>query len=47
MDNFFKALFDSLTVAGVWLDDSKIKRIDSVWFDDIKSDKVNMKINPF
>lgn len=47
MDNFFKALFDSLTVAGIWIDDSQIKRIDSVWFDDVKSDKVNVKINPF
>ncbi|MCZ0823690.1 RusA family crossover junction endodeoxyribonuclease [Dickeya solani] len=31
LDNYFKALFDSLTHAGVWLDDSQVKRLSAEW----------------
>ncbi|WP_407321779.1 RusA family crossover junction endodeoxyribonuclease [Dickeya ananatis] len=31
LDNYFKALFDSLTHAGVWIDDSQIKRLYAEW----------------
>ncbi|WP_218059126.1 RusA family crossover junction endodeoxyribonuclease [Gilliamella sp. wkB178] len=46
MDNCFKALFDSLTTAGVWVDDSQIKRIESDWYDPIKNGKllINIKL---
>lgn len=44
MDNYFKALFDSLTTAGVWVDDSQIKRIESEWFDNTKKGHVLINI---
>ena len=44
MDNFFKALFDSLTVAGIWRDDSQIKRIESDWCESIKKGKLLINI---
>lgn len=44
MDNFFKALFDSLTTAGIWIDDSQIKRIESDWFDVKKGGQVLISI---
>jgi len=44
MDNFFKALFDSLTVAGIWRDDSQIKRIESDWCESIKNGKLLINI---
>lgn len=28
MDNYYKTLFDALTTAGVWADDSQSKRIE-------------------
>ena len=45
MDNYFKALFDSLTTAGVWIDDSQIKRIESEWFESVINGKVIIYIN--
>lgn len=45
MDNYFKALFDSLTTAGVWVDDSQIKRIESEWFESVINGKVIIYIN--
>lgn len=44
MDNCFKALFDSLTTAGIWVDDSQIKRIESDWCDVIKNGKITILI---
>lgn len=44
MDNFFKALFDSLTAAGIWRDDSQIKRIESDWCESIKNGKLLINI---
>ncbi|KEY58479.1 RusA family crossover junction endodeoxyribonuclease [Serratia sp. DD3] len=31
LDNYFKALFDAMTQAGIWLDDSQIKKIVAEW----------------
>lgn len=47
LDNFQKALFDSLTHAGVWGDDSQIKRILLEWGPVTKGGKVQMKISNF
>jgi len=44
MDNCFKALFDSLTTARIWLDDSQIKHIESDWIDAQKDGKVLISI---
>ncbi|WP_273854709.1 RusA family crossover junction endodeoxyribonuclease [Serratia liquefaciens] len=44
LDNFFKALFDAMTQAGVWLDDSQIKHIDAKWGPVIKGGKVELQI---
>lgn len=45
LDNFFKALFDAMTQAGVWLDDSQIKHIDAKWGQVIKGGKVELQIS--
>lgn len=45
LDNFFKALFDAMTQAGVWLDDSQIKHIDAKWGSVIKGGKVELRIS--
>lgn len=45
MDNCFKALFDSLTTAGVWIDDSQIKRIESDWYEPSYNGKIEIIIN--
>ncbi|WP_337047383.1 RusA family crossover junction endodeoxyribonuclease [Serratia liquefaciens] len=45
LDNFFKALFDAMTQAGVWLDDSQIKHIDAKWGPVIKCGKVELQIS--
>lgn len=45
MDNYYKALFDSLTTAGAWEDDSQIKHIESDWINTIKNGSVIIYIN--
>jgi len=47
-DNFAgKALFDALTKAGVWLDDSQIRRKVVEWGDVVKGGLVAVGITPF
>lgn len=36
LDNYLKAIFDSLTHAGVWKDDSQIKKMNIEWADVVK-----------
>ncbi|ADU71531.1 RusA family crossover junction endodeoxyribonuclease [Pantoea sp. At-9b] len=47
LDNYQKALFDSLTHAGVWLDDSQIKRIIIEWGPVIKDGKAEVTISEY
>ncbi|MCS3605304.1 RusA family crossover junction endodeoxyribonuclease [Erwinia rhapontici] len=47
LDNFQKALFDGLTHAGVWADDSLIKRMTVEWGSVTCHGKVEVTINEF
>ncbi|WP_312041187.1 RusA family crossover junction endodeoxyribonuclease [Pantoea eucalypti] len=47
LDNYLKALFDSLTHAGVWGDDSQIKRFSVEWAATMKKGKAEVTITPF
>ncbi|MBP2197200.1 RusA family crossover junction endodeoxyribonuclease [Pantoea cypripedii] len=47
LDNYQKALFDSLTHAGVWLDDSQIKRIIIEWGPVIKGGRAEVTISDY
>lgn len=47
LDNYLKALFDSLTHAGVWGDDKQIKRFTVEWGVQVKKGKVDITIKPF
>lgn len=47
LDNYQKALFDSLTHAGVWLDDSQIKRIIIEWGPVFKGGKSEVTISDY
>ncbi|WP_256849887.1 RusA family crossover junction endodeoxyribonuclease [Pantoea sp. Fr-CA_6] len=47
LDNYLKALFDSLTHAGVWGDDSQIKRLSVEWGEQARSGKAEVIIQPF
>jgi len=44
IDNFNKALFDSLTYASVWVDDKQIKRLCIEWGEKVKGGKVEITI---
>lgn len=44
LDNYFKALFDAMTRAGVWLDDSQIKKLAAEWGPVTKGGKVELMI---
>lgn len=47
LDNYQKALFDSLTYAGVWQDDSQIKRMVIEWGEVTKNGRSELMITPF
>jgi len=47
LDNFQKALFDSLTHAGVWADDSQVKRMTVEWGPLTKGGKAEITISDF
>ncbi|YCH28986.1 RusA family crossover junction endodeoxyribonuclease [Erwinia sp. D4-22] len=47
LDNFQKALFDSLTHAGVWKDDSQIMRFSVEWGEVTRNSRVDILINVF
>ncbi|EIC83332.1 RusA family crossover junction endodeoxyribonuclease [Serratia sp. M24T3] len=44
LDNYFKALLDALTHAGVYADDSQIKDLHAVWGPVIKNGKAEVTI---
>ncbi|SUB72176.1 Crossover junction endodeoxyribonuclease rusA [Pluralibacter gergoviae] len=47
LDNFNKALFDALTRAGIWQDDSQIKRLLLEWGPIIPKGQVVVAISTF
>ena len=44
LDNLFKCMFDSLTHAGIWEDDSQVKRINAEMRDPIQGGLVYVEI---
>ena len=44
LDNYLKAVFDSLTHAGVWRDDKQIKRIEVEWGEVTKRGRLDITI---
>jgi len=47
IDNYNKALFDSLTKAGIWEDDSQVKRLLVEWGPIVKGGRVEIQITKF
>ncbi|MEB0771689.1 RusA family crossover junction endodeoxyribonuclease [Citrobacter portucalensis] len=47
IDNYNKALFDALTHAGVWEDDSQVKRMAIEWGPVVKPGRVEITISRF
>lgn len=47
LDNYNKALFDALTHAGVWEDDSQVKRMQIEWGSVEKLGKVELTISKY
>ncbi|WP_454833518.1 RusA family crossover junction endodeoxyribonuclease [Rahnella aceris] len=47
LDNFQKALFDGLTHAGIWKDDSQVKRMTVEWGPVTKEGKAEITITDF
>lgn len=44
MDNYLKAPLDALTHAGVWLDDSQVKKMALEWWPMVKGGKIEILI---
>lgn len=47
LDNYNKALFDALTNARVWADDSQVKRMQIEWGHVVKQGQVDMTISKY
>ncbi len=47
IDNYNKALFDALTHAGVWVDDSQVKRLLVEWGPTVPKGRVEITINKY
>ncbi|HCD2376233.1 TPA: RusA family crossover junction endodeoxyribonuclease [Klebsiella pneumoniae] len=47
LDNYNKALFDALTYAGIWEDDSQVKRMTIEWGENAKGGRVEISITAF
>ncbi|EPR8379442.1 RusA family crossover junction endodeoxyribonuclease [Klebsiella variicola] len=47
LDNYNKALFDALTYAGIWEDDSQVKRMTIEWGENAKGGRVEITITAF
>lgn len=47
LDNYQKALFDSITHAKIWKDDSQIKKFSVEWGEVIKGGKAEITITPY
>ncbi|HGT2737073.1 TPA: RusA family crossover junction endodeoxyribonuclease [Klebsiella pneumoniae] len=47
LDNYNKALFDALTHAGVWEDDSQVKRMAIEWGENVKGGRVEITITAY
>ena len=47
IDNYCKAVFDALTHAGVWRDDSQVKELLIRWGGVVKGGGYRIEINPF
>lgn len=47
IDNYCKALFDALTHAGLWEDDSQVKRMLVEWGPTVKGGRVEISISMF
>jgi crossover junction endodeoxyribonuclease RusA len=47
LDNYNKALFDALTFAGIWEDDSQVKRMAIEWGENVKGGRVEITISAY
>jgi len=47
LDNCFKALFDALTHAGIWQDDSQVKQLSACWGPVTKRGQAKITIGEF
>ena len=47
LDNYLKALFDSMTYAGIWVDDKQVKRFTVEWGEVVKGGKSEVTITEY
>ena len=47
LDNYLKALFDSMTHAGIWLDDKQVKRFTVEWGEVVKGGRSEVTITEY